>query len=333
MGVSGTTTRARSRRWTRSRGAGSCPGWSAPARCWRRSAIPRWACAVRSSPAPTARDRCARPLTRSAGPPGIGRCCSPARICTRTCERIVRDGEPITEAEFAALVGAVDEAARRRCPRSCSPPGSRCSPRRGSWPRVEADAEVLVCEVGLGGRLDSTNVLDLGVAAVTNVALDHQDLLGETIPEIAREKAAIIKPGNRAVTAAVRDRRSALVRARVGEVGATLTVVGGDVPFAGRSAGMRGVAVETVFDGRAHLGARAVARRFPGRPTSRPPWRSATPSGRAGIGIDADAVRARVRERPLAPAAWTGSTASRHCSSTALTTRRGWRRWWRRRAS
>jgi dihydrofolate synthase/folylpolyglutamate synthase len=113
----------------------------------------------------------------------------------------------------------------------------------------DADAEVLVCEVGLGGRLDSTNVLDLGIAAVTNVALDHQDLLGATIPEIAREKAAIVKPGNRAVTAAS-DPGLAAVRARAAEVGATLTVVGTDVPFTGQSAGMRGVLVDTMFDGR-----------------------------------------------------------------------------------
>lgn len=58
----------------------------------------------------------------------------------------------------------------------------------------------LVCEVGLGGRLDATNALDLGVAVITNVDLDHQKYLGDTIEEIAHEKAAIIKPGNRVVT-------------------------------------------------------------------------------------------------------------------------------------
>ena len=106
-----------------------------------------------------------------------------------------------------------------------------------------------MCEVGLGGRLDSTNVLDLGTAAVTNVALDHQDLLGETIPEIAREKAAIIKPGNRAVTAAAEPGLTA-VRQRCADVGAFLTVIGTDVPVAGRLEGLLGVMVETVFDGR-----------------------------------------------------------------------------------
>jgi dihydrofolate synthase / folylpolyglutamate synthase len=63
-------------------------------------------------------------------------------------------------------------------------------------PRID----YLVCEVGLGGRLDATNALDLGVAVITNVDLDHQKYLGDTIEQIAREKAAIIKPGNAVVT-------------------------------------------------------------------------------------------------------------------------------------
>ena len=51
-----------------------------------------------------------------------------------------------------------------------------------------------IIEVGLGGRLDSTNIITPIVSAITNVALDHQDLLGNTIEEIANEKAGIIKP-------------------------------------------------------------------------------------------------------------------------------------------
>jgi dihydrofolate synthase / folylpolyglutamate synthase len=164
------------------------------------------------------------------------------------CERIVRDGVPISETEFGALIVRVWEAAES-LPDELQPTGFEALTAAGILTAREADAEVLVCEVGLGGRLDSTNVLDLGVAAVTNVALDHQDLLGATIPEIAREKAAIIKPGNRAVTAASEPALST-VRARAVEVGAALTVVGTDAPFTGRSAGMSGVVVDTTFDGR-----------------------------------------------------------------------------------
>lgn len=58
----------------------------------------------------------------------------------------------------------------------------------------QKEVDYAIIEVGLGGRLDSTNIITPIVSAITNVALDHQDLLGNTIEEISREKAGIIKP-------------------------------------------------------------------------------------------------------------------------------------------
>jgi dihydrofolate synthase/folylpolyglutamate synthase len=58
-----------------------------------------------------------------------------------------------------------------------------------------ARVEIAVIEVGLGGRLDATNVITPVAAAITSIDFDHQDLLGTTLPEIAREKAGVIKPG------------------------------------------------------------------------------------------------------------------------------------------
>ena len=60
---------------------------------------------------------------------------------------------------------------------------------------VARGAEIAVIEVGLGGRLDSTNVVDPLVSGVTKIALDHQKYLGDTLEAIAREKAWIAKPG------------------------------------------------------------------------------------------------------------------------------------------
>ena len=59
--------------------------------------------------------------------------------------------------------------------------------------------EVAVLEVGMGGRLDATSVASPLAGAITNIALDHQQYLGETLGEIAREKAGIVKPGMRLV--------------------------------------------------------------------------------------------------------------------------------------
>lgn len=65
---------------------------------------------------------------------------------------------------------------------------------------AEAPADVLVVEVGLGGRWDATNVLPTSVAVITNIGLDHVGLLGSDRETIAREKAGIVKPGARVIT-------------------------------------------------------------------------------------------------------------------------------------
>lgn len=61
------------------------------------------------------------------------------------------------------------------------------------WFAVQ-EADVVVLETGLGGRLDSTNIVNPVLSVITNIGLDHCDMLGETLPEIAFEKAGIIKP-------------------------------------------------------------------------------------------------------------------------------------------
>lgn len=84
--------------------------------------------------------------------------------------------------------------------------------------------DVAVAEVGLGGRLDATNVLEPLVAAVTNVALDHADFLGDTLAQVAREKAGIIKPGIPFVTAEANPELLGLFREVCRERGASKMV-------------------------------------------------------------------------------------------------------------
>ncbi len=59
---------------------------------------------------------------------------------------------------------------------------------------ASAQVEIAVIEVGLGGRLDSTNIISPEVSVITNIGWDHMDMLGDTLPKIAFEKAGIIKP-------------------------------------------------------------------------------------------------------------------------------------------
>jgi dihydrofolate synthase/folylpolyglutamate synthase len=85
---------------------------------------------------------------------------------------------------------------------------------------AEAGAHAAVVEVGLGGRLDSTNVLAPVATAVTNIGFDHTEYLGTTLGEIAWEKAGIFKPGIPAVAAETDPLLLGVLRRRAEEVGA-----------------------------------------------------------------------------------------------------------------
>ncbi len=80
-------------------------------------------------------------------------------------------------------------------------------------------------EVGLGGRLDSTNIVEPVACAITPIELEHTDLLGTTIPEIASEKAGIIKRGVPVFTSAARPEALAVIRAKARELGSHLRVL------------------------------------------------------------------------------------------------------------
>ncbi len=115
-------------------------------------------------------------------------------------ERIVVDGRPIGAGDFARLVGEVVTIADRATRRLGPPTEFELLTAMMFRHFAASSLDVALVEVGLGGRLDATNAWDGGVAALTNVDLDHTDRLGASIAAIAREKAAIVKRGDRAVT-------------------------------------------------------------------------------------------------------------------------------------
>jgi dihydrofolate synthase/folylpolyglutamate synthase len=93
----------------------------------------------------------------------------------------------------------------------------------------EHPADVLLLEVGLGGRLDATNVIERPAATlITPVSIDHQEFLGSTVAEIAAEKAGILKPGVTAIIGAQRPDAFAVIERRAREIGAPLRVAGRD---------------------------------------------------------------------------------------------------------
>nr|WP_207191709.1 folylpolyglutamate synthase/dihydrofolate synthase family protein [Paracraurococcus ruber] len=104
--------------------------------------------------------------------------------------------------------------------------------------RVPAD--VLILEVGLGGRFDATNVVDRPAAtAITSISMDHMEFLGDTLDKIAFEKAGILKPGVPCASGAQAAAALAVIRDRAAAVGAPLLVRDGDWTIAPRGDGLR----------------------------------------------------------------------------------------------
>jgi dihydrofolate synthase/folylpolyglutamate synthase len=98
----------------------------------------------------------------------------------------------------------------------------------------EANVDLAVLEVGLGGRLDATNVVPPPrVAAVTRIAYDHMADLGDTLGQIASEKAGIIKPGSAVVLGKLHPEARAAIEEHVAEVGARLVPLGPPEPVPG----------------------------------------------------------------------------------------------------
>jgi len=139
-------------------------------------------------------------------------------------ERLEIDGRPIDPVTFARLARAALRAADA-IERRHGPPTEfeLLTAMLFRW-FADERVDLAIVEVGLGGRLDATHAWDGGVAAITNVALDHMAWLGDTIPAIAREKAAIIERGDEAVTGATGE-ALAVIRRRARRVGAPLTEV------------------------------------------------------------------------------------------------------------
>ena len=116
----------------------------------------------------------------------------------RFAERMQVNGVPVPDAEFAAVCEALQP-----CIAAMDDPPTEFELVTAAamlWFRRRG-CDVVVLEVGLGGRLDATNVIAAPACAViTNIGLDHTEILGDTLEQIAREKAGILKPGTRAVS-------------------------------------------------------------------------------------------------------------------------------------
>jgi dihydrofolate synthase / folylpolyglutamate synthase len=142
-------------------------------------------------------------------------------------ERIQVDGEPIPHADMVALV---DELRTKIAGIDALTTFELTTALGFLW-FARRGVQAAVVEVGLGGRLDATNVVDPVVSVITALSYDHTNVLGNTLAQIAGEKAGIIKPGRPVVSAPQKPEALEVIQKTAGEHNSSLTLVGQDILF------------------------------------------------------------------------------------------------------
>ncbi len=162
----------------------------------------------------------------------VGLYTSPHLVSLR--ERIVVDGRAISEDDFVAAMARVAPEAERMAAAGAPPTFFEATTAAAFVHFQRAGVDVAVHEVGLGGRLDATNVVRPAATVIASIGLDHTALLGTTLDAIAREKAGILKPGVPAVTLAEPPEALGAIAEEARRVGAPLRVVPLDVTVEAR---------------------------------------------------------------------------------------------------
>lgn len=157
----------------------------------------------------------------------VGKYTSPHLVSFR--ERITINEEEITEEEVAELTADMRQEIEREDPDRPFTFFDFTTALAFEYFR-RRHVDLALVEVGLGGRLDSTNVVQSLITVITNVTRDHMDYLGDTITDIAKEKAGIIKDGVPVVTGAV-DGPRRIIEETAGRLGSPVYVMGRDFSY------------------------------------------------------------------------------------------------------
>ena len=147
-------------------------------------------------------------------------------------ERIVIDGRPLHPAAFVDLAAEFQTAARALAEREgYTPMYTQAWVALALLAFARAGVDVAVVEVGVGGRLDDTNVVHPLVSVITSVGLDHVEFLGPTLEHIAREKAGIIKEGAPAISGVTEEGPAGVIAEAARAAGSSLCALGRDFRF------------------------------------------------------------------------------------------------------
>jgi dihydrofolate synthase / folylpolyglutamate synthase len=151
-------------------------------------------------------------------------------------ERIRVDGEQMPKRDFSRLVARLKPLVGRMKEK---PTFFEATTAIALKYFADRKVDVMVLEVGMGGRLDSTNVIPAEISIITNIALDHMQYLGNTVEEIAREKAGIVSPGSTLITAAEGNALHVL-ETECRRRGASIVRIGHDVQVLEAASGLDG---------------------------------------------------------------------------------------------
>lgn len=151
----------------------------------------------------------------------VGMFTSPQIISVNECVKI--DGKDICDESFERDIQEVKEASERTCECTNFEALTACA----FLAFKEAGVDIAIIEVGMGGRLDATNVLDPEVTVINNIGMEHTQFLGNDLRTIASEKAGIMKPGVPCVTMNTGDALDA-IKEKADELGCPLVCVDPD---------------------------------------------------------------------------------------------------------
>lgn len=146
------------------------------------------------------------------------------------CERIQINNENIPENELAGVVARVKTAIEVLHAKGIVPTEFEAITATALLYFQEQRCDYAVMEVGLGGRFDSTNIIPAPeVCVITSISLDHTKILGDTVAQIASEKAGILKPGSACVTTTYQDSTAlSVIRETAAQQDCALTVANAD---------------------------------------------------------------------------------------------------------
>ena len=158
------------------------------------------------------------------------------------CERIQISGEPISHSDFIELVGQIRPVVAK-IPKLTT---FEITTALGFLYFAQKKVNAAVIEVGLGGRLDATNVVLPIVSVITSLSYDHMAVLGNTLAQIAGEKAGIIKPAVPVVSAPQKEEALEVLTRVAEERNALFTLIGRDIAFRSLSHSLDGQSLELV---------------------------------------------------------------------------------------